>query len=63
MKRSESDYPYSQCEKCKDIGDCPAPDLTMDGMSSPLPPEVCLKPIDVMNATLKKRKKNARDIK
>jgi hypothetical protein len=62
MKRSESDYPYPQCEKCKDIGDCPHPDVTMDGSGSPLPPEICLRPIDVMKGTLKK-KKNARDSK
>jgi len=61
MKRSESDYPYPECESCKTIADCKHPDVTMDGLSSPMPPEVCLRPIDVMAETLKSRKKrNAR---
>lgn len=57
MKKSESDHPYPQCESCKTIADCPAPDVSMDGMGSPMPPEVCLRPIDVMKETLKSRKK------
>jgi len=56
MKNHESGNPYPQCETCKDIGDCPAPDVTMDGLSTPMPPEVCLRPIEVMKETLKKRK-------
>jgi hypothetical protein len=57
MKRSESDYPYPQCDKCKDIGDCPHPDVEENMLGTPMPPLVCLRPIDVMKSTLKKRKK------
>jgi hypothetical protein len=54
--KNESDYPYEACKTCKTLGDCPFPEVAMDGMGSPLPPECCIKPIDIMNATLKKRK-------
>lgn len=52
----ENSDPYPECKNCKDIGDCKHPDVTMDGFSSPLPPEVCLRPIEIMKNTLKKRK-------
>lgn len=55
--KHESDHPYKECISCKTIADCPHPDVTMDGLSTPMPPDVCLKPIDVMNETLKTRKK------
>jgi len=48
--------PYKECDTCKDLGDCPQPEVARDGMGSPLPPDVCPRPIEVMNATLKKRK-------
>jgi len=57
MKRSESDYPYKECESCKTIADCPHPDCDNDMLGSPMPPEICLRPIEVMNETLKSRKK------
>jgi hypothetical protein len=55
--KSESNHPYPECDKCKTIADCKHPDVTMDGFSSPLPPDVCLKPIEIMHETLKTRKK------
>jgi hypothetical protein len=52
----ENNDPYPECKNCKDIGDCPAPDVAQDLRGSPLPPEVCLRPIEIMKNTLKKRK-------
>ncbi len=54
------DDPYKECAKCKEIGDCPHPDVSDDMMGSPMPPDVCMRPIEIMNSTLKKRK-NKRD--
>jgi len=59
--RRENEYPYEACKTCKTLGDCPFPEVAMDGMGSPLPPECCLNPIEVMNATLK-RKRNERSL-
>ncbi len=55
-KPRKEDDPYPECAACKTLGDCPHPDVAQDMMGSPQPPEVCLKPIDVMRDTLKKRK-------
>jgi hypothetical protein len=62
--------PYDECETCKELGDCPHPDVQEDMMGTPMPPDSCPKPIDIMNATVKKHKlrkpnnkKDARDSK
>lgn len=54
MRKEE--YPYAECENCKDLGDCRHPDVQVDGMGSVLPPDCCPKPIDVMKEAVKKRK-------
>jgi hypothetical protein len=43
---------------CKILEDCPCPDISDDMFGTPLPPDVCLKPIKIMKATLKKHKVN-----
>lgn len=53
----EYDNPYPECAKCKTLADCPHPEVEDNMMGSPMPPEVCPKPIEVMNTTLKARKK------
>jgi hypothetical protein len=50
------DLPYEECKDCKTLGDCPHPDIEMNNMGTPMPPDCCPNPIKVMNATLKKRK-------
>jgi hypothetical protein len=52
----KSSDPYEECKDCKDLGDCPKPDVAEDLMGSPMIPDCCPKPIDVMKATLKKHK-------
>jgi hypothetical protein len=52
----KSESPYKECETCKEIADCPHSDVEPNGFSTPMPPECCPKPIEIMNATLKKRK-------
>jgi hypothetical protein len=57
----KAENPYKECEKCKTLEDCPHPDVQSEvGMSLPMPPDCCPKPIDVMKATLKKREKYKR---
>jgi hypothetical protein len=53
MRKNE---PYPECANCKDLDDCKHPDVENNGFSSPMPPDNCLKPIEVMINTLKKRK-------
>jgi hypothetical protein len=57
IQAMQTNYPYPECEVCKDLGDCKHLDIALDGLGTPLPPEICQKPIDVMKATMKKRKK------
>ena len=52
----KTDNPYPECESCKDLGDCPHPDIAQDMMGSPLPPSECLKPMEIMKNSVKKRK-------
>jgi hypothetical protein len=60
MKKND-EFPYKECEHCRDLGDCPHPEIAQDMMGSVLPPESCLKPMEIMKETLKKRK-NARPV-
>jgi hypothetical protein len=56
MKKNE-EYPYPECKACKDLGDCPHPELNNENLlSEPMIPDICPKPISVMKATLKKHK-------
>ena len=52
----KSENPYPECETCKDLGDCPHPEVAQDGMGTNMTPDCCPKPIEVMKATVKKRK-------
>ena len=50
--------PYPECEKCKDLSDCAYPDIEdLGDCFNPLPPNDCPRPMDVMNETRKKYKK------
>ncbi len=50
--------PYKECLTCKTLTDCPCPDVEdLGDCSNPLPPSVCLRPLDVMKETWKKHKK------
>jgi hypothetical protein len=52
----ENNNPYPECEDCKTLKDCPHPDIQDDLLGSKMIPDCCPRPIDIMNATLKKRK-------
>jgi hypothetical protein len=52
----QSKLPFPECMNCKDLGDCKHPDVTLDGFSSPLPPDECPHPIQIMKETVKRRK-------
>jgi hypothetical protein len=54
MKKEED--PYKECATCKDLSDCPCPEISLDMFGVPLPPDCCPRPIDIMNETEKKRK-------
>ena len=52
---------YKECETCKDLSDCPAPDISEDLLGRPLPPDGCPKPNKIMAQTEKRRRKYERD--
>jgi hypothetical protein len=45
---------YEECEKCKDLRDCPHPDFSF--LNEPMIPDGCSRPIEIMNNTLKVQK-------
>ncbi len=55
MKRT-NELPYPECEKCQELGDCKHPDVTMDGFSSPMPPDNCPKGMEILKKLYNKRK-------
>jgi len=56
--KMEKSYPFEECRTCKVLDDCPHPDLSDGELSLPMIPDECLKPIEIMKATLKKHKVN-----
>ncbi len=62
MKRIPPKEPFKECGTCDNIGDCPAPNVDDDGFGTPLPPDVCLKPITVIKNTMKKKNRNEHKI-
>jgi len=52
----KSDYPYKECITCKTIADCPHPDVEDNMMGTPMPPDVCARPIEIMANTERARK-------
>jgi len=60
----KSDNPFPQCDSCKTLADCPHPDVgDNDGMSLPMIPDCCPRPMEIMEATLKKHKLHHRLIR
>lgn len=57
----ENSHPFKECKACKTLGDCHNPDVAEDMMGSPLPPDVCLKPIEIMANTLRAKKTKFND--
>ena len=57
----KKDNPFPECERCKDLSDCPCPDTTADITGLALPPYNCPKPIDIMRATNKRYKRRRWD--
>ena len=38
-----SNYPYRKCISCEGLGDCPEPEISLDGMGTPEYPNYCPK--------------------
>lgn len=55
-RKTSTDWLFEECEECGTLADCPHPEVANDMMGSPLPPEGCPKPIEVMRDTLKIKK-------
>ncbi len=53
---SKAKDPYDECATCKTLADCPYPDVQDDMFGSPMPPDVCPKPIEIMAHTLRREK-------
>lgn len=56
MLKKTKENPYPECESCKTLDDCKHKDLPLDEAGLLMPPDVCLKAIEVMRHTLHKRK-------
>lgn len=56
MKRK---FPYEACKLCVTIDDCPAPEAAWDGMRTPTPPHNCPRPMEIIENTLKAKKKKS----
>lgn len=52
----KSEDPYKECANCKTLGDCPHPDVEENCLGTPMCPDCCPRPIEIMKETLKKRK-------
>jgi len=52
----KSDDLFIECTSCDDLGKCPHPEVAEDMMGSPMPPEGCPKPNEIMRNTLKKHR-------
>lgn len=49
---------YPECEKCNTLADCPHPEVEDNLLGTPMCPEGCPRPIEVMKATLKVHKRD-----
>jgi len=58
MSRNEN--PYPQCKTCRDLSDCPHPEISEDLLGRPLPPDNCPKPNKIMAQTEKKHRRHER---
>jgi len=52
----EGEYPFDECKSCQDLGDCPSPEISLDGYGSPLPPANCPQEIEIMRKTERRLK-------
>lgn len=48
--------PYKECEDCRDLGDCRHLEIAEDMMGSPMPPNNCPRPMDILKETYKRKK-------
>jgi hypothetical protein len=55
MRKKDNDL-FPQCKDCKDLGDCPHPEVEDNELGTPMPPAGCPSPITIMAQTLKNRK-------
>jgi hypothetical protein len=42
-------YPHKECDDCTGIGDCPNPDIALNGFGTPIAPEDCPKKDKINN--------------
>jgi len=52
----EKNNPFKECETCKTLADCKHVNVAQDMMGTPMPPDNCPKPIEVIRQTLKLKK-------
>ena len=57
----KNENPFPECSKCRDLSDCPEPDISQDLLGRPLPPQCCPKPNKIMAQTEKRKKRYDRD--
>lgn len=54
--KSDPEYPYPECKKCKTLGDCPYREVLEDGLGSVMPPSDCPKWMDMLRENTKMKK-------
>ena len=59
----EIKYPYPECETCQVLDDCPCPQISDNPFCSPMPPDNCPFPIEIMKRTIKKHRLIKRESK
>jgi hypothetical protein len=56
------EYPYPECATCKSLLDCKHVEVQRDGLGTPLPPQLCPRPMDILKESFKRKKRNDRTI-
>lgn len=54
----KEELPYEECNSCTILDDCKHVEVSSDMLGTPLPPDNCPRPIDILRETFKKHKLN-----
>jgi len=55
-KIKHDENPYHECKNCKTLADCPHPDVENNMFGTPMAPDICPRPIEIMKETYKNKK-------
>ncbi len=49
-------FPFDECRECQSIKDCPHPEVELDGLGSPIPPDDCPRFTDIMKTIVEQQR-------